>query len=146
MSEHCDEKCENTVTYPKGIKWTRQRKAVYDILNSSEEPMSANQIYHLLERNNDSAEYAISTVYRILAVFEEQGIILKSTFLNEETSVYELDKGLHTHYAVCMKCHRRVLLEGCPFMKMHLPKMQDDFQITGHKLELYGYCKECQSK
>lgn len=141
--EHMDH-TSGEVHYPEGIKWTKQRKAVYEVLLEAEGPLSAVEIYHKAEEKSGEAEYAISTIYRILAAFEEQDWLIKSNFMNEETYVYELDRGSHTHYAVCMKCHKRVALSGCPFMKMQLPKAQDDFQITGHKLELYGYCKECK--
>jgi len=132
--------------FPEGIKWTKQRKAVYEVLSEADGPLSAVEIYHKAEEKAGDAEYAISTIYRILATFEEHDWLIKSNFMNEETFVYELDRGSHTHYAVCMKCHKRVALSGCPFMKMHLPEAQDDFTITGHKLELYGYCKECKEE
>lgn len=137
---HNDEKA----SFPKGLKWTKQRKAVYQVLKDAEEPMSAVEIYHKVIETDQTAEYAVSTIYRILATFEENEMLIKSTFMNEETYVYELNRGMHTHYAVCMKCHKKVVLDGCPFMSMRLPKAQDDFQITGHKLELYGYCKDCK--
>lgn len=145
MSDCHMEHKEEEIRFPEGIKWTKQRKAVYEILFEAEEPLSAVEIYHLVEKKSGEAEYAISTIYRILATFEEHDLLIKSSFLNEETYVYELDRGSHTHYAVCLKCHKRVALSSCPFMKMHLPKAQDDFEITGHKLELYGYCKECKA-
>lgn len=133
--------------YPKGIKWTKQRKDVYDILDAASEPLGAVQIYNKIVKSGIEGNYAVSTIYRILTAFEEQHLVNKSTWMDDGTVVYELNRGSHTHYAVCMACRKRVPLESCPFshMHMHMPKASDDFEITGHKLELYGYCKQCKS-
>lgn len=130
-------------TYPQGLKWTRQRKLIYRILWEATEPLNAAQIYHLAEREAVGEEYALSTVYRILAAFEELALVEKSTWLGDGTVVYSLNRGEHTHYAVCLACHRRIPLQNCPFARIHLEKEPENFTVTGHKLELYGYCKEC---
>ena len=59
--------------YPQGIKWTKQRKAVYEVLTEEGEPLSAAQIYSRILKNTEEADCAISTIYRILLVFEEKG-------------------------------------------------------------------------
>ncbi|MFG6358008.1 MAG: transcriptional repressor [Acetatifactor sp.] len=134
--------------YPAGIKWTRQRKDVYQVLLGAREPLSAIQIYKRLGESAGETGYAVSTIYRILAAFEERGLLVRSSWMGDDTILYELDRGDHTHYALCLGCHKRVPLESCPFEHMHarLPQLQGDFEITGHKLELYGYCKECKAK
>ena len=130
--------------YPAGMKWTKQRKAVYDILEQANEPLSAVQIYNRLEKSEQEA-FAVSTVYRILTAFEEQHFVTKTNWIGYGTVVYELNRGGHTHYAVCLECHKRIPLEHCPFAHLHLEQEAEDFTITGHKLELYGYCKDCKA-
>lgn len=133
-----------TIEYPKGLKWTRQRKSVYRVLWETTEPLNAIQIYNLAERDAEGGEYAVSTIYRILAVFEERGLVEKSTWMGDGTVVYTLNRGGHTHYAVCLQCRRRIPLQSCPFAHMHLNSGAEEFTVTGHKLELYGYCRDCQ--
>lgn len=135
--------CGETPEYPAGLKWTRQRKSVYRVLWETAEPLSAIQIYKRVEKQNEGEEYAVSTIYRILSVFEEKGLVEKSTWMGDGTVVYELNRGGHTHYAVCLECHKRIPLQSCPFAHIHLGRDTEDFIVTGHKLELYGYCKDC---
>ncbi len=135
---------QREIKYPEGIKWTRQRKDVYHVLLTASEPLSAVQIYNRIEHHKDE-NYAVSTVYRILAVFEEKGLVTKTTWLGDGTVLYELNTGRHTHYAICLKCHKKIALEACPFEHLHFYSSPEDFRVTGHKLELYGYCKECNS-
>lgn len=135
---------EKNILYPKGIKWTKQRRDVYHVLLAADEPLSAVQIYNLIPVNNREEGYAVSTIYRILAAFEEKGFVEKSAFMGDGTVTYEWNKGGHTHYAVCLNCHKKIALRACPFEHLHLDTDMGDFMVTGHKLELYGYCKECE--
>lgn len=130
--------------FPMGIKWTKQRKAVYKVLRETEEPMTATKIYHMVEKQADGEEYAMSTIYRILTAFEEKGLVEKDADMENGTIYYSLSRGDHTHYAVCLECHRRIPLQRCPFAHIQLEKETEDFYITNHKLEIYGYCKDCK--
>ncbi|MBP5282636.1 MAG: transcriptional repressor [Lachnospiraceae bacterium] len=142
--------------YPAGLKWTKQRKRVYQILKEATEPLSAAQIYARME-TWEQEQYAISTIYRILAAFEENKLIEKTTWMGEGTVVYELKHPGHVHYAVCLDCHKRIPLEHCPLHmsgvhvhssgeENHSDDETDGFAVVSHKIELYGYCKECQAK
>lgn len=137
---------EDNVVYPVGIKWTKQRKDVYHILMEAESPLSAVQIYNRIEKEQADVSYAVSTIYRILAAFEEKDLVTKTTWMGTGTVVYEINRGGHTHYAVCLSCRKRVPLPTCPFEHAHLDTTSGDFTITGHKLELFGYCKACESQ
>ncbi len=140
------------VKYPMGIKWTKQRKCVYDVLMAAKEPLNAHQIYNIVMKNISEREctgvtegsYAVSTIYRILTAFEEKNLVAKSNGMDSGTFVYELNRGQHTHYAVCLSCHKHVPMKVCPLEHDHFQQEPGDFQVTGHKLELYGYCRDCQ--
>ncbi|MBR1930825.1 MAG: transcriptional repressor [Lachnospiraceae bacterium] len=132
------------VQYPQVIKWTRQRRDVYDVLWQAKEPLTAAQIYSKVVQKSSEDKYAMSTIYRILAAFEEKGLVGRSTWMGDGTVVYELNRGGHTHYAVCLQCHKKVPLAHCPFVHLNLEKEPEGFTITSHKLELYGYCRDCK--
>ncbi len=139
--------CGKEISYPQGLKWTRQRKSVYRVLWETAEPLSAIQIYQRITAGGDSgggAGYAVSTVYRILAAFEEMGLVETSAWMEDGSVVYGLNRGGHTHYAVCLNCHTRIPLRHCPFSHIHLEEGMEGFAVTGHKLELYGYCRDCR--
>jgi Fur family ferric uptake transcriptional regulator len=140
---------------PKGIKWTKQRKDVYRVLSETTEPVTALEIYQSILVSHPDAGYALSTIYRILTAFEENGIVSKSSYMEDNTIVYELERGKHTHYAVCLNCHKRIPLQDCPFAhinahgndrqtKSERDALEQGFTVTGHKLELYGYCSNCK--
>lgn len=131
--------------FPVNIKKTKQREEIFKILSEASEPMSAVDIYQCLIKFTGDMNYAISTVYRALAVFEEKGYVTKSTLMGQDMAYYEWCQGQHKHYAVCLQCHRLIPLKNCPFEHAQIDPAEEDFTITGHKLELYGYCKECKA-
>ncbi len=132
--------------YPQGLKWTRQRKNVYRVLWEAKEPLNAVQIYKLAAQYAEGEEYALSTIYRILSTFEEKGLVEKTSWVEDTAVAYSLNRGQHTHYAVCLECHRRIPLQGCPFAHMNVDCGAGGFTVTGHKLEVYGYCSECREQ
>lgn len=142
---------EKREEFPGGIKWTKQRKRVYRILEAASEPISAQQIYARLDEK-EREQYAVSTIYRILAAFEENKMVEKTTWMGEGVVVYELRREDHKHYAVCLDCHRRIMLEHCPLHisgghgHQGMEEVGDDFTVVSHKVELYGYCKDCAQK
>lgn len=147
---------ERNEQYPEGIKWTKQRKDVFHILNNALEPLSAAEIYALIVKKDPEVTYAVSTIYRILGAFEEQGFVEKTTFMGDDTVRYEWNRHEHTHYAVCLTCHKKVPVHVCPLEHLSHHDMtgrspwaaiakSNDFVVTSHKLELYGYCKDCEA-
>ncbi|MCM1046164.1 MAG: transcriptional repressor [Candidatus Gastranaerophilales bacterium] len=164
MSEHedCERELRNAdgitvlrenIEYPGGIKWTRQRKCVYQILWQAKEPLSARRIYQAVEELMPEDACALSTIYRILTAFVDRGLVSSTTWPGDDTELYELERGGHTHYAVCLDCHKRISLSGCPFTIGHFAhrggqsddKELADFTVIGHKVELYGYCSKCNA-
>jgi Fe2+/Zn2+ uptake regulation proteins len=129
--------------FPVDIKKTKQREEIFRILTSALEPVSAVDIYSCLLKMMPDAGFAISTVYRSLAVFEEKGYVVKTSLTGSDMSYYEWCQGQHRHYAVCLKCHKLIPLKNCPFEHMKIDAAEN-FTVTGHRLELYGYCKGCR--
>ncbi len=132
--------------WPLGVKKTRQRVDVYRVLYEARTPLSAAEIYSVLCSNSAKETYAFSTVYRNLLAFEKAGIVVKNVLSTEDNALYELKQGTHKHYAVCLMCHTKIPIKTCPLHEIShdLEKSIPDFEVTGHQLEIYGYCKECK--
>lgn len=132
--------------WAEGIKRTKQREDVCRVLMQAEKPLSAAEIYNRIVQENSQTNYAVSTVYRSLTVFEGKGFVIKSTLMGEDTAVYEWNCGKHKHYAICLKCHKLVPLKTCPFEHIKVDTSDEDFTVTSHKLEIYGYCNQCKNE
>jgi Fur family ferric uptake transcriptional regulator len=131
------------IDWPEGIKRTKQRDAVLGVLENAEAPLPAMEICARTEKSGEPVW--LSTVYRILELFTEKGVVLKTTVLDGDMAFYELNRHGHHHYAVCVDCHKIVPIEGCP-MGDYEPEPQSGFRVLGHRVEMYGYCKDCDRR
>jgi len=127
-----------TASWPKGLKRTHQREEVLQCLDAADRPLTAAELKEHCEKTN------LSTVYRILESFERVNMVEKSFLPDSDTAYYKRTANCHTHYATCLICHRQIPLEGCPVELLRLADQTPGFTITGHKLELYGYCSKCR--
>lgn len=126
----------NEILSDVGLKCTRQRINVMEVLTNAKSPLTAENIYEM------SKGMSLSTVYRIVERLCEKGIVNKNTIQDSDKFYYELITGEHRHYAICLGCKSMRYVDICP---VHAPEI-DDFTVTGHKLEIYGYCDKCRSK
>lgn len=126
-----------------GIKKTKQRTILLEIMKQFAAPLTAADIYELYREKD--AEAAISTIYRTLDLFTKKGIVNKTVLIGEDSAQYELNRNEHKHYAVCKGCNRILNLKDCPIENIQVKTEEGDFYITGHHLELFGYCEKCHS-
>lgn len=127
----------------KGVKNTKNRDAILEILEKSEKPLTAEEIFLILKGNSDAT--CLSTVYRTMEMFDEKGVVIKSNSVDDGRSRYELKTMEHKHHVVCVACHKIIVIDQCPFAEFE-KSLKDtiNFDITGHKFEIYGHCNECK--
>jgi Fur family ferric uptake transcriptional regulator len=127
--------------WPAGIKKTKQREAVLDVLEHADTPLTAMDIFELIKK--DETPVWLSTVYRILELFTDKGITLKTTVLSGDMAYYERNRDVHHHFAVCVDCRKIVAINSCPLAD-YSPKLpESEFRVLGHRVEMYGLCKDC---
>lgn len=125
-----------------GLKNTKHRLSMLEILNESPQPISAEDVF--LQLKSKEVSINLSSVYRILDAFVEKGLAVKSSVDGCDMSLFEASHAEHVHHFICQGCRRIVLISGCP-LESYEKLLQDKLgcEITGHKLEIYGYCKDC---
>jgi Fur family ferric uptake transcriptional regulator len=135
---------EAKMEWPAGMKKTKQRQSVLSVLDDSPNPLSAADICSRIKKAGEAA--CLSTVYRVLELFVKKGIVTKISVLNNDFALYETNRFEHKHYAVCVSCRKVIQMDNCP-MERFIPRLEDgDFHVTGHKVEIHGYCKDCAAK
>lgn len=128
-----------------GIKNTGHRNLIYDILRHAELPLTTEAIFLMLKEVDTSISF--STVYRILDLFACKGLAVKTTLADEGKAAFEMNRIEHRHRLICMGCKKMISIEGCPLKQYERTlEHKTQFDITTHKLELFGYCPECKEK
>ena len=131
-------------SWPKGVKRTKPRALVMQVLEGAQQPLGAMEIFSQIEKTGEAIW--LSTVYRVLELLVEKGVANKVAVTNSDMAVYALNRNAHRHYAVCMGCRRIVPVDDCPLGHFTPKVAEQGFQVLGHNLEIYGYCDGCAHK
>lgn len=128
-----------------GLKATLPRLRILEVFqNSDQRHLTAEDVFRILI--NEHSDIGLATVYRVLAQFEQAGILRRSNF-EPGKSIYELDEGEHHGHMVCLMCGR-----VDEFVDAKIEKRQQEiadeygFLLQEHSVSMYGLCAHCIPK
>jgi len=136
---------EATPTDPvgTGLRPTKQRLAVTEMLASSDGFHSAQEIHDLLGKRGETV--GLATVYRTLQKLAEAGEIDMMRTEDGE-AIYRRCSGSHHHHLVCRECGRTVEVEGPTVERWtNAIAAQHGYADVSHTLEIFGTCPACAS-
>ena len=126
-----------------GLKITRQRQVILELFLDTKQHLSAEEVFLTLKDKGE--DFGLATVYRTLAVLEEQGILDKSDAPGSASQRYFPAAHEHQHQLICTRCGKVVYLDECPAEEyLHRLAEHYGFQITGHSFQIYGLCPGCR--
>lgn len=129
----------------RGLKNTRHRVRILEILETGSQPLVVDDIYS--ELKDQDVSMSLSTVYRTLEALTEKQIVNKVALENDPRVFYEFNRMTHHHFLICIGCNKIITVNECPIHEYEAAvAKQKHFLVIGHKLELYGYCPECQKQ
>ncbi len=128
-----------------GLKNTKHRTVILDILEKSSQPIATEQIFHEMIKMNISIN--LSTVYRTVEILFDKNLVTKLSIDGDNRTLFEFNRMLHTHHLVCLGCKKILAIDRCPLegYEKALAK-ETNYAIARHKLDIYGYCPECRDK
>lgn len=134
-----------TILKNAGLKVTRQRQVILELFLEKEQHLSAEDVFLALK--NQGEDFGLATVYRTLAVLEEQGILDKSGVPGSSSQCYFPATHTHQHQLICTRCGKVIYLDECPAEEyLHTLAEQYGFEITGHSFQIYGLCPKCREE
>jgi Fur family ferric uptake transcriptional regulator len=133
----------STLIRGAGLKVTKPRIAILEVLIKDHGPFAAEEIFSKLSTPKNAISCDVVTIYRCLTKFESLGLISRCDF-GDGSIRYELrSKDHHHHHIICRICKRVEPLNKCPVedRAIQMPKM--GFKDVSHRLEFFGVCPEC---
>lgn len=128
----------------KHLKITKARKLILELLKNLS-PQTVDEL-DLILRSKDE-KLSLSTIYRTCETLAEHGLLLKSNLTDDGIARYEYLKSEHVHHAICLGCGRIIPIDDCPFGQFdQLMKSKYDFNVSSHRIEIYGYCSDCRKR
>lgn len=124
------------------LKSTAQRDTIVRAFLDTQRHVSVEELYTEVRRRNPRIGYA--TVYRTMKLLTECGVAAERHFRDGEARYESAEKRHHDHL-ICERCGKIV-----EFEEPRIEELQEQmakrlgFQFTGHKMELYGVCRDCR--
>ncbi|OLO26957.1 transcriptional repressor [Alkalihalophilus pseudofirmus] len=123
----------------KGYKYTKKREEMVRLFFDEKRYLSAKDV--LEKMSGDYPGLSFDTIYRNLGVFAQLEILEVTELDGEKKFRFSCSTSQHHHHLICLECGKTKALHSCPMEDLNIHFK--DFEVIGHKFELYGYCKSC---
>lgn len=128
------------------LKFTKQREVVLKTMYNNDEHFSPESLYLLIKETYPELNVGIATVYRTLNLLEESDIVTSLSF-GASGKKYELGNKPHHDHMICKVCEEIIEFENSSIERIQKEIAKEyNFKLTGHLMQLYGLCKNCQKK
>lgn len=127
----------------QGLRYTKQREEILDAFLSSGGHITADEIFEKVKKKDSSIGYA--TVHRNLSLLLDSGLAEEIKVGKGKTRYEQMHMRRHHDHLICLRCGKfiEVIDENIERLQDKLAE-DNDFVPLRHKLEIYGYCKDCR--
>lgn len=130
-----------------GLRLTRQRRTIIDLLDSSEGHMDARRLLEEAKRRVPDIDK--TTVYRTIRKLQKLGLIDELDLLHfqHEGHYYEtLPDKMHLHI-VCLGCGKVMEMRPKALSVLESEvEVENDFKVELARIEIGGRCSTCRGK
>ena len=130
----------------RGVRLTRQRKILLDLIDQSGQHLDADRLYQLAREKDPKLNRV--TVYRTLKLLKAGGLVDELDLMHHDGDQHYYETRLKQEHAhvICLRCGK---IEE--FFGDLLQEMRDQieshfgFKIVLARTEVGGYCSHCQA-
>lgn len=122
---------------------TKQRNIILEELRKVKTHPTADSVFKMVRRRLSNISFG--TVYRNLSFLRDQGHILELT-CGKYSCRYDGETRNHYHF-FCLDCQK--------VFDLHMPVLKNlderinqksGFQVKYHRIDFYGYCRDCKPR
>ena len=124
------------------VRATRQRAAVWSLLENLDEFRSAQELHDELRRRGEGI--GLTTVYRRLQSMAASGLVDTLRTETGEAVYRRCSQEHHHHHLVCRRCGATVEVQGT-LVEAWTSKVAEEhgFSDVSHTIEIFGLCAPC---
>lgn len=126
----------------RGLRVTPQRLAVLEVIRSSREHPTAEEIYEIVRLEHPAI--SLNTIYKSLDAFEGSGLVQRFTIGDRSNYRYDFATHSHVHHH-CSQCGRVSDWEHTEAMTDLIRRTERDEGGTVERVEIHllGLCRDC---
>jgi Fur family ferric uptake transcriptional regulator len=129
----------------RGIRLTRQRQILLDLIDKSGAHLDAESLYQLARKQDPKLNRV--TVYRTLKLLKQGGLVdeLDLMHLTGEQHFYETRMKQEHAHVICLRCGKVEEFFGEPLQRLRR-QVEDHFgfSVVIARTEIGGYCSHCR--
>lgn len=126
-----------------GLRHTVQRELILEIFLRTEEHLSSEDLYWLVQKEDPSVGH--TTVYRTLKLLTEAGLAREVRFGDGKTYYEHHYDHEHHDHIICTECGKVVEFFSPEIEALQIAMAEKfGFQPTHHSLRILGFCEDCQ--
>jgi Fur family ferric uptake transcriptional regulator len=129
----------------RGIRLTRQRQILLDLIDKSGQHLDAERLYHLAKQLDPKLNRV--TVYRTLKMLKEGGLVdeLDLMHVDGDQHYYETRMKQEHAHVICLRCGKVEEFFGEPLQRLRRQvESHLGFEVVLARTEVGGYCPNCQ--
>jgi Fur family ferric uptake transcriptional regulator len=129
----------------RGIRLTRQRQILLELIDSSGQHLDAERLYNLAQKRDPKLNRV--TVYRTLKLLKESGLVdeLDLMHYDGDQHYYETRRKREHAHVVCLGCGKVEEFFGEPLKTIRQQvETSLGYEVAIARTEIGGYCPNCQ--
>lgn len=123
----------------KKQNFSSQRQAIYNAICNTKSHPSAKWVYNELKPSYPNL--SLGTVYRNIALFKEQGMVISVATVNGEERI-DGDLTPHAHY-ICGKCGKIYDIFDQQITTLAQSLIDEGFDVDSYSVNFFGNCNHC---
>ncbi len=128
-----------------GLRRTAQRDLILEIFLRTEEHLSSEDLYRLVQKEDESVGH--TTVYRTLKLLTDAGLAREVRFGDGKTYYEHHYNHEHHDHMICTECGKVVEFFSAEIEALQIEMAEKfGFKPTHHSLRILGLCGDCQKK
>jgi Fur family transcriptional regulator, ferric uptake regulator len=125
-----------------GLRMTRQRQLILDVITASQEHLDADSIHDLVKIRD--TRIGLATVYRTLALLKELGLVQEHK-LGEEHGHFEIVQDIPHYHFTCLSCQQVIEFEAPTVVELvNALATREQLLVNEIHLSVRGYCPKCR--
>ena len=129
----------------RGIRLTRQRQILLDLIDKTGQHLDAENLYELAKKRDPKLNRV--TVYRTLKMLKDRGLVDQLDLMHHEGDQHYYETRMKQEHAhvVCLRCGKVEEFFGDPLQRLRRQvEAHFGFHILVARTEIGGYCANCQ--